>query len=267
YYKNPHPHFKVLEVRQAMANSVDRKTVAEQLYGPGGSATGQTQNTNKPYMLPDSDPAAQWKFDLKAAADLLDKAGAQKGGDGIRALNGRKMSWIYQTSVNEVRQKNQEIVKQSLSTLGIDVQIKSVDASVFFSGDPGNNDTYSHFYTDLEMYTNGAGIFPLNWYRRYLSANPDTDVAQKSNAWAGTNVSRYQSDAFNKLWQQAQTEIDPQKSIKLFQDMQRQILTDVVEIGTVARNNVACVSNTLKGYNPTQWASDLWDVKNWTRTS
>ncbi|HET7036203.1 MAG TPA: peptide ABC transporter substrate-binding protein [Thermomicrobiaceae bacterium] len=267
YYKNPHPHFKVLEVRQAMANAVDRKTVSEQLYGPGGAPTGQTQNANTPYMLPDSDPAVQWKFDLKAAGDLLDKAGAAKGGDGIRTLNGRKMSWVYQTSVNEVRQKNQEIVKQALTQLGIDVQIKSVDSSVFFSGDPGNNDTYSHFYTDLEMYTNGAGIFPLNWYRRYLSADPDTDVAQKSNAWAGTNVGRYQSDAFNKLWAQAQTEIDPQKSTQLFQDMQRQILTDVAEIGIVARNGVACVSNSLTGYQTTQWASDVWDLKNWTRTS
>ncbi|HEU5422668.1 MAG TPA: peptide ABC transporter substrate-binding protein [Nitrolancea sp.] len=264
YYKNPHPHFKVPEVRQALNNSIDRKTIAEQLYGSGGAPTGQTQNENTPYMLPASDPAAQWKFDLKAAADLLDKAGAQKGGDGIRTLNGRKMSWVYQTSVNEVRQKHQEIVKQALGSIGVEVQIKSIDASVYFSGDAGNPDTTGHFYADLEMHTNGCGIFPLNWYKRYLSANPDTDIPQKSNSWAPSNIFRYQSDEFNTMWAQAQTELDPQKSIALFQNMQKLVLKDVVEIGQIARANVACVSNRLKGYNPTQWASDVWDIKNWT---
>ncbi|MBC6419318.1 MAG: GxxExxY protein [Prochloron sp. SP5CPC1] len=33
------------------------------------------------------------------------------------------------------------------------VELKSVDASVFFSSDPANNDTVEHFYADLEMYT------------------------------------------------------------------------------------------------------------------
>jgi peptide/nickel transport system substrate-binding protein len=264
YYKTQHPHFKVPEVRQALALLIDRKTIADQLYGPGGKATGQTQNENAPYMLPDSDPAAQWKFDVAAANALLDKAGAAKGASGLRELNGRPLKWLYQTSVNSVRQKNQEIVKQALQQAGCDADLKSVDASVYFSGDAGNNDTTGHFYADLEMYTNGAGVFPLDWYRRYYSGNPDVDIDQKSNGWSAYNPMRYQSDKFNQLWAQAQKELDPQKSISLFQDMQRTVLADVAEIGIVNRLSVSAISTRITGNDPSPWASEFWNIQDWT---
>jgi ABC-type transport system substrate-binding protein len=117
------------------------------------------------------------------------------------------------------------------------------------------------------MYTNGAGVFPLQWYQRYLSADPSVDICQQSNQWDGYNDLRYQSDAFNSLYAQAATEMDPNKSQQLFQQMQKQVLTDVAEIGIVARNNVACISNRITGHTPTPWASDLWDVHDWTTTS
>ena len=59
---------------------------------------------------------------------------------------------VYQTSINAPRQKNQQIVKQAAAKAGIELELKSVTASVFFSSDPANPDTYSHFYADLQMY-------------------------------------------------------------------------------------------------------------------
>lgn len=47
--------------------------------------------------------------------------------------------------------------------------------------------------------------------------------------------------------------------------MQRLVVNDVAEIGIIARNSVAVVSNKLTGINSTPYASDLWDVKNWRR--
>ena len=41
------------------------------------------------------------------------------------------------------------------------------------------------------------------------------------------------------------------------------VVNDVADIGLVARNNVAAASKRLSGYQPSPWAPDIWDIKNW----
>ena len=77
---------------------------------------------------------------------MLEKAGWKKGADGIRAKDGKKLKFVYQTSINPPRQKTQAIIKQAGQKAGIDIELKSVTASVFFSSDVANPDTYTKFY-------------------------------------------------------------------------------------------------------------------------
>ncbi len=252
----PHPHFKVLEVRQALNLAVDRDTVATQLYGRGGKATPFVQN-NVTTIFPDG---IKYQYDLKQAASLLDKAGAKMNGS-VRELNGRQLHWVYQTSVNSVRQKNQEIVKQSLGTIGVQIEIKSIDASVYFSGDPGNTETTNHFYADLEMYTNSPGSpFPILWFQRYLS----TMIAQKENQWAEPNYARIQNPQFDQMYNQVAQQMDPTKSTATFKQMMQLVWDQVFELGEIARQNVAAVNNKLKGQKPGQWTYDTYDIKDWS---
>lgn len=261
FYQVPHPHFQVPEVRQALAAMIQRDVIANTLYGPGGTATALTLNNNPRYMPQD----LTWEFNLDKAKSLLDQAGAMPGADGIRELNGRKLDWVYQTSVNDVRQKTQEIIKAAAQEAGINMTIKAVQASVFFSGDTSNPDTLNRFQADLQMFTNIADPFPKNWYQRYLSANPDTDIAQQSNQWHANNTIRYQNADFNKLYQQVAVELDPDASTDLFLQMQRLVITDIADIGLVNRNNVAAVNNNLTGYKPGPFSSStLWDARDWT---
>ncbi len=62
------------------------------------------------------------------------------------------LKFVYQTSINAPRQKTQAIIKQACQKAGIDVELKSVVGSVFFSSDVANPDTYPHFYCDAQMY-------------------------------------------------------------------------------------------------------------------
>ena len=252
----PHPHFKVLEVRQALNMSVDRDSIATQLYGRGGKATPYVQNIVTS-ILP---PGIKYTYDLKQAAALLDKAGAKMSGN-VRSLNGRNLHWVYQTSVNSVRQKHQEIVKQSLGTIGVEIEIKSIDASVYFSGDPSNDNTTNKFYADLEMYTNSpSSPFPILWFQRYLTS----EIAQKSNGWAKNNVSRLSNPAFDALYNQVQQEMDPAKSTPLFIQIMQLAWDQVFELGQISRQNVSAVSNKLKGQVTTQWAYETYDIKDWS---
>ena len=97
----------------------------------------------------------KYEFNVDKANDILDKAGWKKGADGIRAKDGKKLKFVYQTSINQPRQKTQAIVKQACQKAGIDIEVKAVTASVFFSSDVANPDTYTKFYADLQMYNNG----------------------------------------------------------------------------------------------------------------
>lgn len=259
YYKNPHPHFKELKVRQALNLSIQRDVMAKTLYGSGGAATGYTLNNNPRYMP----KGISWEFNLDKAKQLLDEVGAKPGSDGIRVLNGRKMSWVYTASTNAVRQKEQQIIKAALQQIGIAVQIQAIDASVYFNA--LNDKSFQHLYCDLGMESNTAGIFPILWYLRYLSANPESDIAQRENQWGGRNIQRYVNSDFNALWQQASTEIDEAKYTETFLAMQSHVVDNVADIGMVAHNNIAAASKRLEGYDPTPWAVDVWDIRNWHR--
>ena len=113
--------------------AVDRRTIAEQLYGAAGQPTSNFLNGPTPFQSPNT----RWEFDLDKAVQLLEQAGWKRGSDGIRVKGGRRMTLVYQTTVNLIRQKTQAIVKQALERLGIDVELKAINAGVFFSSDPG----------------------------------------------------------------------------------------------------------------------------------
>src|SRR5207245_11593733 len=102
----------------------------------------------------------KWEFSVDKANQLLDEAGWKRGPDGIRAKVGKKLKLIFQTSINAPRQKTQAIIKQACQKAGIEMELKSVTASVYFSSDAANPDTAHKFYADIQMYTSGVGAPP-----------------------------------------------------------------------------------------------------------
>ena len=241
-----HPVFSDVRARRALALSCQRDVIAEQLYGPGGVAASNMYDEPQKFTNPD----LTWEYDLDAAKALLDEMG----------FNG--YSLVYQTSINSVRQKTQEIIKQSLEQLGFQMEIKAVDSAVYFSTDQGNPDTAGKFYADLEMHTNGAGVYPATWFERYRT----DEIAQKENGWTGSNYFRYSNPEFDALHDQVRVEVDEDRQVELFQEMLELVTnTDVVEVPLVNRTNLAAKSNRIQGYTGSPWASNpIHDLKNWT---
>ena len=257
--KRPHPILTDLKVRQAIALSVDRRAIAEQLYGAsGGAATSNFLNAPKRFQSPNT----RWEFDLQKASRLLDEAGWRRGPDGVRVKDGRRLNLLYQTSVNAVRQKTQAIVKSALEKIGVQVELKSVNAAVFFSSDPANPDTFPHFYTDLQMYNTTMGAPDPQFFIEQFAS---WQVAQKANNWSGRNVTRWSNAKFDELWKQAQSEIDPVKRAALFIQMNDLIVSEHVIIPLIWPNGRAAVSHKLQGTELTGWDSNLWHLAYWVR--
>ncbi len=141
--KTKHPTLTDPAVRQALALLVDKDSVEKYIYGRTGKATANFVDNPERFRS----KTTKYEFNIDKANAILDKAGWAKGSDGIRAKDGKKLKFVYQTSINQPRQKTQAIVKQACQKAGIDIEVKAVTASVFFSSDVANPDTYPHFYT------------------------------------------------------------------------------------------------------------------------
>jgi peptide/nickel transport system substrate-binding protein len=261
--KAPHPFLTEPKVRQALGLAVDRQTIATQLYGPTGDATANILTT--PTRLNSKHTRAV--FDIAKANQLLDEAGWQRGPDGIRAKGGVRLQVTYATSVNTLRQKEQQIVKDAWAKLGVQVTLKAVDPGVYFASSPGNNDTLAHFYTDMEMHTQSFGSpFPASYMARYYSGDPAKDIPQKENNWSGQNICRWKNTEYNDLYDRALRELDAQKNDELWIKMNDMVVANGVSIPIIDRKDVSARAATLDvGPNMTPFDSQTWNIADWRR--
>ena len=250
-----HPVFSDPAVRRALAMLVDRAAVQKHIYGRTGIATGNFLN-NPPRFTSKN---TRWEFNVEKANQVLDAAGWKRGPDGVRAKDGRKLKLLYQTSINAPRQKNQAIVKQACQKAGIDVELKSVTASVYFSSDVANPDTYTKFYSDIQMYTTtmpqaDPGVF-MNQFCSW-------EASAKANKWQGRNITRWKSDEYDNAYRAAESELDPVKRAALFIRMNDLVIENQVVVPVVYRPRVSSVASKLRA-PLSGWDNDFWNLRDW----
>jgi peptide/nickel transport system substrate-binding protein len=261
-----HPALSDLAVRQALAYGIDRETIANEFYGNGQVAAWSYlvgipayTTTNLPYS-----------YDPAKANQLLDDAGWVLDGS-TRSKDGVELAWKYQTSINTVRQKTQAVVKGNLAEIGIDVELTSVDAGIYFDSAAGNDQNIGHFYADLEMYTTGpTSPFPQEYMVSFYAGPGGENLAQQSNSWSGGNNSRFQNAEYDAAYEAVTTTTDAEFAAEKFIEM-NDILTDLAAvIPLVARaSSVGAGINALVAENvaPGPWEGDFWNIANWIKTS
>ena len=256
--KTSHPLLSDPAVRQALNLLVDRAAVQEEIYGRQGQTSANFLNAPSRFYSRNT----RWEFNVDKANQILEAAGWKRGGDGIRAKDGKKLKMVYQTSINTARQKNQQIVKQAAARAGIDLELKSVVASVFFSSDPANPDTFPHFFADLQMYnTTMTAPDPQYFMNQFCS----WEIAGKANKWQGRNVTRFRNDEYDRVYKAADSELDPVKRAALFIRMNDILIQNVVVIPVLWRNGVSASATRLRGMDLTGWDSTFWRLAHWHR--
>jgi peptide/nickel transport system substrate-binding protein len=253
--KTKHPTLSDPAVRQALALLVDRDSVEKYIYGRGGQATANFVNNPERFRS----KTTKYEFSVDKANALLDQAGWKKGADGIREKDGKKLKWVFQTSINQPRQKTQAIVKQACQKAGIDIEIKAVVSSVFFSSDVANPDTYPHFYTDIEMYTTTmTQPDPEVFLNQFCS----WEAAAKENKWQGRNITRWRNKEYDDNFKAAQVELDPVKRAAMLIKANEMAVNDQAVIAVVTRPSVTA-SNLKLNAVMSGWDNNTWDIQNW----
>jgi peptide/nickel transport system substrate-binding protein len=255
----PHPLFSDPQVRQAVNLAIDRETIATQLYGSAGQPTANFLVAPSLFVSPNT----SYTYDPEAAAALLEAAGwVDSNGNGTRDREGQEMQVVFQTSVNPVRQKTQEIVKQSLEQIGIGVQLKGIDASVYFSGDPANRETLDRFSADLQMFATGNTNPDPGAYMQTYTCD---EIAQKANNWSKGNYARHCNPEYDALWRRAAAELNPDIRQDVFIQMNDLLIETAAVMPIVHRADVSGVSHRLIGISLTPWDLSTWNIADWRR--
>jgi peptide/nickel transport system substrate-binding protein len=264
---NPHPFLTDLRVRQALALAVDRQTIAKELYGDGLLGDATCNVVNVPPAAVSTSKHDVCEFNTDKANRLLDDAGWARGPDSIRrkVVDGRvvRIAILLQTADNPVRQKTMQIVKQGWGKLGIQVELKAIQSSVFFSNDLANPDTWTKFFADVELYAQSQNapddpIFVSNW--------TCAQIKTRAANWSGRNLSRWCNANYDRLVEQLANTLDPARRTAIYKQLNDMVVDNVVVIPLVVRKfPVLAVSNNLKGVVPNPWgATDLAQIPDWT---
>nr|WP_325248464.1 peptide ABC transporter substrate-binding protein [Amylibacter sp.] len=259
--KAPHPILSDVNVRKALSMAIDRELLVEVGYGQAGRPTCNLVPAPKVFASPNTDCMTQ---DIEGAKALLEEAGwTDTDGDGVRDRDGKKLAILFQSSTNAVRQDFQALIKQWWSEIGVETELRNVDSSVFFGGDPGSPDTFQKFYADVEMYANNFnGTDP----QQYLAAYRCNGEPRPESQWQGENINRFCDPAYDALIDKLANTGDLNERGKIGIQMNEMLTKDTYTIvPLVDRGRVSAHSNTLGGVVLNTWDSELWNAADWFR--
>ncbi len=259
--KHPHPILSDLNVRKALSMAIDRQVLVDVGYGAAGRATCNLVPAPEMFASPNTDCIKQ---DVEGAKALLEQSGwVDSDGDGVRDKDGVKLKLLYQTSVNPVRQDFQAIIKSFWNEIGVEVELKQVDSSVFFGGDAGSPDTFQKFYADVEMYANNFdGTDPEPYLAQYLCDK----IPGPENQWQGENVNRFCDPAYDALVEELSKTSDMAKRAEIAIRLNEMLTKDsYVVVPLVDRGRLSAASNTLGGVVLNTWDTELWNAQDWFR--
>ena len=258
---HPHPFLSDRTVRKALSMAIDRKLLVEIGYGQAGRPTCNIVPAPEIYASSANEDCLVQ--DIEGAKRLLDEAGWRPGPDGMRRKGGIRLSILYQTSTNAVRQDFQALIKQWWSEIGVETELRNIDASVFFGGDPGSPDTYQKFFADIEMYANNfEGADPEPYLGGWRCGNEPRPASQ----WQGENMPRYCSEEYDRLLGEMAKTGDLGERARLAKAMNDMLVQDHVLIPLVHRGRVSAHAHSLGGVLLNTWDSEIWNIADWHRT-
>jgi peptide/nickel transport system substrate-binding protein len=249
------PGAKDVVVRQAIAMAIDREAInndlllgltepADTLWDPIAAAG---------YVSPDVEP---WTYDPEGARQLLtDNGYVDSDGDGIREdKDGNPLTLIHGTTIREIRQDNQAVCQQYLRDVGIDLQINSYDADLFFGS---WSDGSPAALGDVDV---------MEWSDSTAFPDPDTnywlcsEVPSDDNPW-GYNYFGC-DETLDELFQRQLTIIDPAERAAVIQEISKYIHDQVYWLGMWDDPDYWVVGSRLTGvkfsgvtpfYNIMEW--------------
>lgn len=194
--------FEDIRVRRAIAHTIDRQQIVDQvIFGQGSAATGPISSQMSFAYTPD---VTQYAHDPEAAASLLDEAGYPASGGNDRF----GFTLLHFPSFS----KYGEVIRQNLAEIDVDVELVPLDRSAFLPRVFGER----NFDTNIISYCNNTDP-TIGVSRMYVSDNIG-DIPFSNGA-------AYVNPEIDRLFQEAAQETIPAARGEIYGEIQR-ILTE-----------------------------------------
>jgi peptide/nickel transport system substrate-binding protein len=239
-------------VRHAIAHAIDRESIAQNLFA-GRQPVAHTYFGPKHFAF--NANVKKYSYDPARARQLLAEAGFTPGADGIlRDAQGRPFRLtIMTTSGNAVREQVQQILKDQMKQVGIDLVIDNRPASVLF-GQVTTRRAYPH----LVMYAWVSS--PITHFRTIWHSK---EIPTAANNYVGQNTPGYKNAEVDRLLEQAEEELDEAKRVVLLKKVQEIWAEDLPSLPLFFRLELNVSRKDLKNYKPRGIGAPTWNAEQW----
>lgn len=241
-------------VRQAIAHAIDREAIVKALF-EGKQPVAHS-------WLPPRHPGynanvRKYTYDPARARQLLVEAGFTPGPDGIlRDRAGKRFEMTFMTTAgNAPREQGQQIIKEQLKAVGIDIRIDNVPASVFF-GRYVPRRQWPHLAEWATLFT--PETLPYAYFH-------SGQIPSAQNNWEGFNRSGWRHAENDTLVQQINEELDEAKRIQMLKRQQDLYVDDLPSLPFYFRLHLTTSVKTLRHVKPVglggfyiNWNSQEW---------
>jgi peptide/nickel transport system substrate-binding protein len=198
-----------------------------------------------------------YTYDPAVANQLLDQAGwTASCGDPakcVREKDGRKLSFMYYTTRNAMRQAIQALVGSDLKSIGVDAQVLNYPTGCYSDCDYTKY-LYTAPLTEAGYVTNASSNFDA-WDLYEPSTEQNYD---------GPNIQQYSNlkvDAANRLFK---TSIDRATLAEQSAIIQTELMNDAAIIPIAQRANIEIYSGKMRGRKPTNnTVPNWWNIGQW----
>jgi peptide/nickel transport system substrate-binding protein len=256
--------FGELAVRQALLYGINRQQIVQTVFkGAGAVMNGPTppavwhslEHPDFAKNYPDvaaSQKLPVYNYDVAKANQLLDQAGWVKGGDGIRAKDGQKLSFEYATTRNTTRQAIQALVAADLRALGMDPVVTNYPTGFFNPDGPkATRKTELAEFAYVQLSTSN--------YDPYDSKEWNTDTYT-----GGQNNQHYKNDKVDAANRSFSATVDRNELALYSATVQNEMMKDAAVVPLVQRANIEIYSNKLQNRKTTNTSiSQWWNVTQW----
>jgi peptide/nickel transport system substrate-binding protein len=238
------PPFSDKKVRQALAYGFDKERLTKTILG--GHVTSAWQ------LLPPTSWAYHPKilhqgFDPARAQRLLDEAGWRPSADGVRAREGRRLSFeLANIGGEQERVQVLSFIQQQWKQIGVEARIRTVDVGTMWGSMlPKRQFEMAYSYTgrlpDPDMSTH------------YLS--PELKPT--------TNFPGYSNAEVDRLLLAAAATVDREKRKAAYLKVQEIVADDVVHLFIYWLHANTVLNKRVQGYRPAPGYNEFWNADEW----
>ncbi len=247
--KNPLLADKV--VRKAIAAAINREEISKKIYkGIFKVAYSEQSIRNAAYYNPEVEKVNA--FDPERAKRLLDDAGYMPGPDGIRAKDGKRLSFeIVTTTGRKPRELTEQVMVSYLKAVGVELKINNVPGPKLFGRPDG---LLAQAKYDIAMFAWVANPDPNNIFQWHSKSVPPN----------GQNYTHYKNPEIDKLTEAGTLTVDVKKRGEIYRKIQSILAEDVPILPLLSWTVIDVTNSRVTGVkpNPTN-AGNLWNCQEW----